>query len=191
MDYQLPFKPFSSAYDDLNDPDNEFVNYFASINHGNIAPIINERYAGVGPSGYGVSLVLTRILKVKEIFFSDRVLARKLKTNATYRSVCLLDNSQTPSHNSYNTLRKRLGVEGFRQIHRRFVLEAHNLGLLNPDMPQLPKTRRKGIIVVGDSTFIRATCSTKGEKQDDGSWIFQDESVSFGRPNHKYRSGGP
>jgi hypothetical protein len=187
MDYQLPFQPFSSAYDDLSDPDNEFVNYFASINHGNIAPIINERYAGVGPSGYGVSLVLTRILKVKEIFFSDRVLARKLKTNATYRSICLLDKSQTPSHNTYNTLRKRLGVEGFRQIHRRFVLEAHGLGLLAPEMPQLPKTRRNGIIVVGDSTFIRATCSTKGEKQKDGSWLFQDDSVSFGRPNHKYR----
>jgi len=187
MDYQLPFKPFSTAYDDLNDSDNDFVNYFASINHTNIVPIINERYVGVGPNGYGVSLILSRMLKVKEIFFSDRVLARKLKNNATYRSVCLLDTTQTPSHNTYNTLRKRLGVEGFRQIHRRFVLEAHSLGLLNPEIPQLPKTRRKGIIVVGDSTFIRATCSTQGEKQDDGSWLFKDISVSFGRPNHKYR----
>ncbi len=187
MDYQLQFKPFSSAYDDLNDPDNDFVNYFASINYGNIMPIINERYAGVGPAGYGLSLVLTRILKVKEIFFSDRVLAQKLATNATYRSVCLLDKSQTPSHNTFNTLRRRLGVEGFRQIHRRFVHEADGLGLLNPEMPQLPKTRRPGIIVVGDSTFIRATCSTKGEKQKDGSWSFHDNSVSFGRPNHKYR----
>ncbi len=75
MDYQLPFQPFSSAYDDLNDPDNDFVNYFGSINHGNITPVVNERYAGVGPSGYGGSLILTRILKVKEIFGSDRVLA--------------------------------------------------------------------------------------------------------------------
>ena len=187
MDYQLQFKPFSSAYDDLNDPDNDFVNYFASIALENIVPIINERYVGVGPNGYGVSLFLSRLLKVKEIFFSDRVLAHKLKTNATYRSVCLLDKSRTPSHNTYSTFRKRLGVEGFRQIHRRFVLQAHSLGLLNPDMPQLPKTRRPGIIVVGDSTFIRATCSTKGEKQGDGSWLFQDASVSFGRPNHKYR----
>ncbi len=187
MDYQLPFKLFSSAYDDLNDPDNQLVKYFASINLGNISPIINERYVGIGPSGYGVSLFLTRILKVKEIFFSDRVLAKKLATNATYRSICLLDQSQTPSHNTFNTLRKRLGVEGFRNIHRRFVLEAHSLGLLNPDIPQLPKTIRKGIIVVGDSTFIRATCSTRGEKQKDGSWLFQDDSVSFGRPNHKYR----
>jgi hypothetical protein len=187
MDYQLQFKPFSSAYDDLNDPDNDFVNYFSSIALENIVPIINERYVGVGPNGYGVSLILSRLLKVKEIFFSDRVLADKLKDNATYRSVCLLDKSRTPSHNTYNTLRKRLGVEGFRQIHRRFVLQAHSLGLLNPDMPRLPKTRRPGIIVVGDSTFIRATCSTKGEKQDDGSWLFQDASVSFGRPNHKYR----
>lgn len=187
MDYQLSFQPFSSAYDDLNDSDNDFVNYFASINHRNITPIINERYAGVGPSGYGVSLILTRILKVKEIFFSDRVLAKKLASNATYRSVCLLEKGKTPSHNTFNTLRKRLGIEGFRHIHRRFVLEAHSLGLLNPDMPKLPKKRRKGIIVVGDSTFIRATCSTKGEKQEDGSWLFKDDSVSFGRPNHKYR----
>ena len=187
MEYQLQFKPFSSAYDDLNDPDNDFVNYFASVSHGNITSIVNERYVGVGPNGYGVSLVLARILKVKEIFVSDRVLARKLTNNATYRAVCLLDKLQTPSHNTFNTLRKRLGVKGFRQIHRRFVLEAYSHGLLNPEMPQMPKTRRKGIVLVGDSTFIRATCSTTGEKQKDGSWLFQDDSVSFGRPHHKYR----
>ena len=103
MEYQLQFKPFSSAYDDLNDPDNDFVNYFASVSHGNITSIVNERYVGVGPNGYGVSLVLARILKVKEIFVSDRVLARKLTNNATYRAVCLLDKLQTPSHNTFNT----------------------------------------------------------------------------------------
>ena len=187
MDYQLYFKPFSSAYEDLSDPSNDFVNYFASINHGNIRPVIDSLYPGVSPTGYGVSLILSRILKVKEVFFSDRTLADKLTKNATYRSVCLLDKGKTPSHNTYSTLRKRMGVDGYRQIHRRFVLEAHKLGLLDPELPSLPKTRKKGIILVGDSTFILTSCSTKGIKQEDGLWLFKDPSVAFGRPHHKYR----
>jgi len=41
------------------------------------------------------------------------------------------------------------------------------------------------LILVGDSTPIRSYCSTKGTKQEDGSWLFTDPSVSFGRPHHK------
>ena len=187
MDFQIPIRPFSSAYEDLSDPANEFVNYFSSIRCEHLAPVIARYYAGIGPTGYGISLILSRILKVKEIMFSDRILADKLMKNATFRAVCLFEKGRTPSHNTYNTLRRRLGVAGFRQIHRRFVLEANALGLLNPDIPWLSKVRKKGIILVGDSTFIQATCATKGKQQEDGSWLFQDQSVSFGRQHHKYR----
>lgn len=187
MDYQLYFKPFSSAYEDLSDPSNDFVNYFTSIKRQHIQPVIDEMYAGVGPTGYGISLFLSRILKVKEVFLSDRRLAEKLANNATYRAVCLLDKESTPAHNTYTTLRNRLGVEGFRQIHRNFVIEAQQLGLLDPELPDLPKNRRKGIILVADSTFIIAYCSTKGVKQENGLWLFTDPTVTFGRPHHKYR----
>lgn len=187
MDYQLYFKPFSSAYEDLSDPNNDFVNYFASIKRAHIQPVVDKIYAGIGPEGYGVSLILSRILKIKEVFFSDRNLATKLAQNATYRAVCLLEKGQTPSHNTFSTLRTRLGVEGFRQIHRNFVLQAHALALLNPELPSLLKNRRKGIILVADSTFIIAYCSTKGVKQENGLWLFTDPTVAFGRPHHKYR----
>lgn len=187
MNYQLSLKPFSSAYEDLSDPNNDFVNYFASIKRQHIQPVIDKAYVGIGPDGYGVSLVLSRILKVKEVFFSDRILANRLAQNATYRAVCLMEKGQTPAHNTYTTLRSRLGVEGCRQIHRNFVLEAHQLGLLDPELSTLPKNRRNGIILIADSTFIVAYCSTKGVKQENGVWLFSDPTVAFGRPHHKYR----
>lgn len=187
MDYQLSFKPFSSSYEDLTDPNNEFVNYFASIAVHNIHPIIDQTYVDVGPRGYGVSLILSRILKVKELLFSDRILADKLKSNATYRAVCLMEKGHTPAHNTYNTLRNRVGVEGFKQIHRNFVCQANTIGLINPELPFLPKNSRKGIILIADSTFIIGNCSSKGTKQKDGSWLFTDPTVAFFRPHHKYR----
>jgi hypothetical protein len=158
MDYQLYFRSFSSAYEDLSDPENDFVN-----------------------------LILSRILKVKEILFSDRILADRLATNATYRAVCLMEKGNTPAHNTYHTLRTRLGIEGFQQTHVNFVKQAHECGLLIPEFPSLPKNRRKGIILVADSTFIIAKCSTKGTRQDDGQWLFSDPSVAFGRTHHKHR----
>lgn len=187
MDFQIQFRPFSSAYEDLSDQDNDFVNYFASIRLQNIQPVVEQYYNGVGPKGYGISLVLSRILKVKEILFSDRILADRLARNATYRAVCLMEKGHTPAHNTYHTLRTRLGVEGFRQMHVNFVNQAYDLGLLSPDLPSLPNNRRKGIIIVGDSTFIIANCSTRGAKQEDGQWLFSDPSVAFGRSHHKYR----
>jgi len=187
MEYQLCFKSFSSAYEEFADAENEFVNYFANIELQNIRPVIDQRYGDAGPRGYGLSIILSRILKVKELLFSDRILAKRLKSNATYRAVCLMEKGHTPSHNTYNTLRSRLGVEGFRDIHRNFVYQAHSIGLLDPKLPFLPKNRRKGIILVADSTFIVANCSSKGKKLADGSWLFTDPSVSFGRPHHRYR----
>jgi hypothetical protein len=184
-DYQLPMPKISSAYFDLIDEDNDLVNYFREINLYNIHPVIEKCYSQAGPQGYEASLFLSRMLKVKQTFVSDRILARRLSENSTYRHLCLLDKGPTPAHNTYNTLRKHLGVKRYAEIHLNFVNEANELGLLNPNIQQLPKNRRKGLILVGDSTPIRSYCSSKGVRQEDGSWLFTDPSVSFGRPHHR------
>jgi hypothetical protein len=88
-------------------------------------------------------------------------LAEVLRKNDLYRFVT---NDIQPAHNTFNTLGKRLGSEGFVEVHKRFVLKAHSLGLLEPEIPDLPKHRKKGIILVADSTFLITCGSTKGEK---------------------------
>lgn len=183
--YQFPIPTFSSAYLDLTDEKNELVNYFHLINLHNIYPVVKKCYSGSGPQGYGIGLFLSRIMKIKQTFVSDRVLAKRLSENSTYRYLCLLEKGFTPAHNTYYTLRKHLGVDGYAKIHINFVNEADELGLLNPYIVRLPKKRRKGLILIGDSTPIRSYCSSKGVKQKDGSWLFTDPSVSFGRPHHR------
>jgi len=184
-EYQLPLPQYSSAYLDLIGEDNELVNYFRSINLHNISPVIKKCYSGSGPQGYGIGLFLSRILKIKQMIFSDRILAKHLSENSTYKYLCLLEKGPTPAHNTYNTLRSHLGVDGYAKIHTNFVNEAKELKLLNPNIEKFPKNRREGLILIGDSTPIRSYCSSKGIKQEDGSWIFTDPSVSFGRPHHK------
>ncbi len=182
---QIPFPTISSAGSDLSDPENDLVNYFLNIDTEPIAAVIAGTFGNRGPKGYGVSLFLSRILKVKQVFISDRILARRLKEVATYRRLCGFSDGKVPAHNTYCTLRKKLGVQGYAQIHAGFVRFAHALNLLDPELPMLPKNRRKGLIVIADSTTIRAYCSTSGKKQPDGSWLFTDASVSFGRPHHR------
>lgn len=184
-EYQIPLSSFSSAYLDLTDQNNELVNYFRSISLHNIYPVIKKYYSGSGPQGYGISLFLSRIMKVKQTFVSDRILAKRLSENSTYRELCMFEQGLTPAHNTYYTLRKHLGIDGYAHIHVNFVNEADELGLLHPDIPQLPKNCRKGIIAIADSTPIRSYCSSKGIKQEDGSWLFTDPSVTFGRPHHR------
>jgi hypothetical protein len=67
-------------------------------------------------------------------------------------------------------LRKRLGPKGFIEIHKRFVCKADGLGLLKPEVKKLPQNRKKGIILVADSTFLITSGSTKGEKDQLGNW---------------------
>lgn len=187
VNYQLPLEPFSYSYYDLTDKEHEFIAYFQLINLQSISKVIDKFYHGPGPKGYGNSLVLSRILKVKELFFSDRILSDKLAKNEIYRFVCLMDKNNTPSHNTYNTLRKTIGTQGYIEIHKNFIRDAHSTGLINPALHNLPKNRRKGIILIADSTFIRAYASTKGVKQPDGTWLFKDSSLKFGRPHHKHK----
>ena len=185
VNYQVPLPKFSSAYLDLIDENNELVNYFRLINLSNIYPVVEECYSGAGPQGYGIGLFLSRMLKVKQTFVSDRILAKRLSENSTYRYLCLLEKGFTPAHNTYHTLRNHLAVDGYAKVHVNFVNEADKLGLLNPNIERLPKNRRKGLILIADSTPIKSYCSSKGVKLEDGSWLFTDTSVSFGRPHHR------
>jgi len=72
------------------------------------------------------------------------------------------------------------------------VTKAHSLGLLTPEIRDLPKNRKPGIILVADSTFLITSGSTKGKKDEAGNWRFPDESVAFfgkGHHGHKYPVG--
>ena len=186
--FQVPLPGLARDIATLTEEEKEFLDYFSTIDSRCISPVIDS-YAGIGPKGYGAFLILARIIKVRERILSDRQLAKTLRKNDLYRFVT---QDIQPSHNSFNTLRKRLGPKGFIKIHNRFVNKAHRLGLLNPEVKELPKNRKKGIILVADSTFLITAGSTKGEKDEQGYWHFTDESVAFsgkGHHKHKYAVG--
>jgi len=184
VDFQVPLPGLSRDFNQLTPQEKEFVAYFSTIDMDSISPAV-ECYAGIGPKGYNVFLILARIIKIKERILSDRQLAATLKKNDLYRFVT---KDIQPAHNTFNTLRKRLGPEGFIEVHKRFVLKAHSLGLLEPEIPELPKHRKKGIILVADSTFLITSGSTKGQKDEQGKWRFTDESVAFsGKGHHRYK----
>ena len=164
----------------------EFLGYFRSIDKHAIEGILSE-YHSTGPFGYTTSLILSRILKVKERISSDRELSDKLAKNPIYRDAVGISRNEIPAHNTFNTLRRRLGPEGFARIHRHFVLQAHETGLLIPPLENIPDIVRDKIILIGDSTFLVAVASTKGEKDEEGNWLFTDDSIAFGRPHHKHK----
>jgi hypothetical protein len=162
--FQVPLPGLSRDIRTLTAEEKDFLNYFCTIDSSRIFPVV-DCYAGVGPKGYGASLILARIIKIRERILSDRQLAKCLKKNDLYRFVT---QDIQPSLNSFNTLRKRLGPKGFVEIHKRFVSKAHSLGLLKPEIKELPKNRKKGIILVADSTFLITSGSTRGEKDQLG-----------------------
>ena len=166
--------------------ESEFLKYFRCINKHSIDTILS-RYRTTGPVGYASSLMLARMLKVKERISSDRELSEKLAKIKIYRNAIGIQSDEIPAHNTFNTLRQRLGPEGFFEIHRHFVLQAYKLGLLTPPISDLPKMVRGRIILIGDSTFLKAVASTKGEKDEDGNWLFTDDSIAFGKPHHKHK----
>jgi hypothetical protein len=182
--FQIPLPGLARDFNSLTSEENDFIRYFSSIDQSCIAPVTGC-YAGIGPKGYGTSLIVARIIKVKERILSDRQLATALRKNDLYRFVT---HDIQPSHNTFNTLRRRLGPQGFIEIHKRFVRKAHSLGLLDIEIKALPCNRKKGIVIVADSTFLITSGSTKGEKDEQGLWHFHDESVSFaGKGHHKYK----
>ena len=184
VSFQLPLPALARDCSALNDEEKDFIHYFSAIDHSCIAPVLNG-YKGIGPKGYGTSLILARLLKIKQRILSDRHLAKALRQHDLYRFVT---NAIQPSHNTFTTLRTRLGTHGFIEIHKRFIKKAQRLGLLEIDIKTLPRMRRKGIIVVADSTFLITAGSTRGVKDEQGIWHFTDESVSFsGKGHHKHK----
>lgn len=183
--YQLPMG-FARPFSGLTSEEKDFFDYFSKIDTSCIDKVFDER-PSFGPKGFGISLILARILKIKERISSDRELATKLSKNDSYRFVTGFLGNNSPAHNTFNTLRERLGVKGFVNIHCNLVLKANELGILDPEIMGLPSNRRKGIILIADSTFLITSGSTKGIKNDDGLWIFKDKSAAFGRPHHKHK----
>lgn len=164
----------------------EFLEYFRGIDKRVIKKILSQ-YRSTGPVGYDTSLILARILKVKERISSDRELSDKLSKIAIYRKAIGIGHHDIPAHNTFHTLRQRLGPEGFFRIHQHFVMEANKVDLLTPPIPGLPKVVRDKVILMGDSTFLKAVASTKGEKDADGNWLFTDDSIAFGKAHHKHK----
>ena len=164
----------------------EFLEYFRHIDKRPIKRILGQ-YRSTGPIGYATSLVLARILKVKERISSDRELSEKLSKIKIYRKAIGISSQGIPAHNTFNTLRQRLGPEGFIRMHKLFVMKAHKIGLLIPPISDLPTVVQNKIILVGDSTFLKSVASTKGEKDKKGKWIFTDDSIAFGKPHHKHK----
>jgi len=184
VDFQISLPGLGRDFNSLTEQEKEFIEYFAIIDPDCISPVLNC-YAGIGPKGYETALILARMIKIKERILSDRQLAKALKQNDLYRFVTC---NMKPSHNTFNTLRRRLGPNGFIEIHKRFVRKAHSLGLLDPDIKELPKNRKKGIILVADSTFLITSGSTRGDKDDQGQWRFNDPTVAFsGKGSHKHK----
>ncbi len=132
-------------------------------------------------------MVLARILKVRERISSDRELSEKPTRILIYREADGIKRNRIPAHNTFNTLRSRLGVEGFVQVHKHFVLQAYKIGFLTPPIPDLPEIVKGKIILIGDSTFLKAVARTKGQKDENDNWIFTDDSIAFGKPHHKHK----
>jgi len=184
VDFQASLPGLGRDFNSLTEQEKEFIAYFSTIDPDCISPVLNC-YAGIGPKGYETALILARMIKIKERILSDRQLAKTLKQNDLYRFVTC---NMKPSHNTFNTLRRRLGPNGFIEIHKRFVRKAHSLGLLDPDIKELPKNRKKGIILVADSTFLITSGSTRGDKDEQGQWRFNDPTVAFsGKGSHKHK----
>ena len=182
--FQIPLPGLARDFNDLTEQERDFVAYFSTIDLDCITPVV-DCYSGIGPKGYGTALILARIIKVKERILSDRQLADVLKKNDLYR---LITRNAQPSHNTFNTLRRRFGPTGFIEIHKRFVKKAYSLGLLDPEIKDLPKNRKRGIIIVADSTFLITAGSTRGEKDEQGQWHFNEPTVAFlGKRHHKHK----
>jgi len=164
----------------------EFLEYFRKIKKSGIQNILSQ-YRSSGPVGYATSLIMARILKVKERISSDRELSEKLGRISIYRQAIGLRHNEIPAHNTFNTLRQRLGPEGFIRIHQYFIQQAYKIGLLTPPIQGLPKMAENKIILLGDSTFLKAVAHSKGEKTEDGKWLFTDDSIAFGKPHHKHK----
>jgi hypothetical protein len=100
IDFQIPLPGLARNFHNLTEQEKEFIAYFSTIDTDCISPVV-DCYAGIGPKGYGTSLILARMIKIKERILSDRQLAKALKQNDLYRFVT---KDIQPAHNTFNTL---------------------------------------------------------------------------------------
>ncbi len=71
---QIKLGIFSKDYGCLTGEEKRFLDYFIMIRESSIEPVMRKHYSA-GPKGYGTSLILTRMLKIKERISADRELA--------------------------------------------------------------------------------------------------------------------
>jgi len=193
---QLPFSFLDYSHSDLTDPEHDLLSYFTQIRDENIQPIFDNLYSGRGPKGFGLNLFLAQILKIKENFLSDRALESKLLSNSIYRFCCGFDRKQdVPHFSSFSKMRKRLGAQGYIDIHTKFVNQAHEIGFIDSTIPGLPRHRKTGVVLIADSTFLYAHCSKSALRKlnsdfvrdEKGRLVFKDSSARIGRPHHTYK----
>ena len=63
---QIPFSAVSSAGAYLSDPKNDLVNYFLHIDMQPIVNVVEKAFSNRCSNGYGASLFLSHILKIKK-----------------------------------------------------------------------------------------------------------------------------
>ena len=68
--YQLPMG-FTRPFNDLTSAEKDFFDYFSKIDTSCIEKSFDQSSC-FGPKGFGTSLILARILKIKERISSDR-----------------------------------------------------------------------------------------------------------------------
>jgi len=127
--------------------------------------------------------VLSRILKVKPACRLGPHPDSTAQGRWTLPRLCGFSDGKVPAHNTYSGLRQALGVKGYAEIMTVLFVCPRARSARS----RLPVLRRiaRGPIVIADSTTIQAYCSTSGKKQPDGTWLFTDRSVAFGRPHHR------
>lgn len=189
MRHQIPLSVCTDVYTDLTNPDNDLLGFFAQVDRGTVEAVLADYYSDRGPDGYGAARYLALLLRVKQNIVSDRRLIADLAVNELYRRAIGLDGDpdRVPGRSALSAFRARLGPEGFAQLHRRFALRAHAAGLCEPDLPQLPRNRRRGLILIVDGTFLRAYAHQHPNVDDDGTKRFTDPSVTYGRRHPIYR----
>ena len=182
---KLPFRFYSSGYVDLQDRGNSLAEFFLNIDPGSIDQVLRNISSGSGPPGYQRSRYLAEVLKIKRGIRSYRLLEKQLREPDLYRHLVGLDLG-VPHHTTLSHFRRTLGMEGFVQIHSGYVRFAYQQGLLAPPLPVLPKNRKAGLILIGDSTFIRSVSAFRITRQASGEVSFADTEAAFGRKHHRY-----
>ena len=138
---QLPFPFYSTGFPDLIGDNNELVTFFQHLDPTPIDRVIRSYLSTLGPRGYHRANYLAEVLRIKRNILSHRRLEKELKAIDLYRHLIGL-NHRLPRHTTWSQFRKTLGIESFLKIHAGYVLQAYRYGLLNPQIPALPKRRR-------------------------------------------------